>query len=163
MSNLELIMNPYISPVYISATNIVTPVATITFDRFYTSALVFGNLVLTTLQIFTQTAGFIMKEGLTEFFAILTVEKIVYILVIYNIFMMLVIDNERRNFAEQKEVVEALNKEVNYFKKSERIREDLDELWLQDVKKYHKETSNKVATMEKKIKKLEKVLKEHYE
>jgi len=163
MSNLELIMNPYISPVYISATNIVTPVATITFDRFYTSALVLCNLVLTTLKIFTQTTGFMIKEGLTEFFAILTIEKIVYILVIYNIFMMLVIDNERRNFAEQKEVVEALNKEVNYFKKSERIREDLDELWLQDVKKYHKETNNKVATMEKKIKKLEKVLKEHYE
>jgi len=159
MANLELIMNPYISPVYISATNMLTPLATITFDRIYTIALVYGNLMLAALQIFIQTAGFIMKEGITEFFSNFTIEKIVYILVIYNLLMMAAIDNQRRKFTEQNKENESLKKEINYLKKSERMREDLDELWFQDVKKYHEETSNKIATLEKKIKKMNKEIK----
>lgn len=161
MSNLELIMNHYISPVYISAANMMTPVATITFDRIYTSAMVYGNLILNALEIFIKTAGFIMKEGMAEFFANLTIEKIVYILAIYNLFMMLIIDNQRRQSTQQKKQIETLNKKVNYLKKTERIREDLDEIWLQDIKKNHQETSYKVETMEKKIKKLEKELKQY--
>lgn len=86
MANLKLIMKPYICPVYISATNMLTPLATITFDRIYTIALVYGNLILDALQIFIQTASFIMKEGITEFFSNFTIEKIVYILVIYNLY-----------------------------------------------------------------------------
>ena len=38
---------------------------------------------------------------------------------------------------------------VSYLKKSVRMREELDELWFQDLKKYHQETSNKIATLEK--------------
>jgi len=156
MANLELIMNPYISRVYISATNMLTPIATITFDRINTIALVYANLILNALQIFIQTAGFIMKEGISEFFSKFTIEKIVYILIIYNLFMMAAIDNQRRKFIEQNKENESLKREINYLKKSERMREDLDELWLQDVKKYHEETSNKIATLEKKIKKMDK-------
>lgn len=143
MSNLELIMNPYISPVYISTTNMLTPIATITFNKIYTIALVYGNLILNALQIFIQTAGFIMKE-------------VVYILIIYNLFMMAAIDNQQRKIIEQNKENESLKTEINYLKKSERMREDLDVLWFQDVKKYHEETSNKIATLEKKIKKMDK-------
>ena len=35
MSNIELIMNPYISPVYINATNMVLPILTITLEDIY--------------------------------------------------------------------------------------------------------------------------------
>ena len=150
MANLELIMNPYISPVYISATNMLTPLATITFDRIYTIALVYGNLMLDALQIFIQTASFIMKEGITEFFSNFTIEKIIYILVIYNLFMMAAIDNQRRKFTEQNKENVSLKKKINYLIKSERMREELDELCLQDVKEFHQETRNKITTLEKK-------------
>ena len=39
------------------------------------------------------------------------------------------------------------------------MREDLDELWLQDVRRYHLETNNKITAMEKKIKKMDKEIK----
>jgi len=37
----------------------------------------------------------------------------------------------------------------------------LDELWLQDIRRYHQETNNKITAMEKKIKKFEKDLKQY--
>ena len=136
MANLELIMNHNITPLYILDDNMMTPIVTIKFDKIYT----FCNLILNTLQIFIQTAGFMMKEGFTEFFANLTIEKIVYILVIYilviyNLLIMLMIDNQRRGTMEQQKIIESLNKEVNYLKKSEIImREDLDELMAERYK-----------------------------
>lgn len=149
------------APVFISANNMVTPIATITFDSLYTSALVFGNFIVNILQIVIQTAGFMMKEGFTEFFANLTIEKIVYILVIYNLLILTAIDKQRRKNREQNELVESLEKQINYLKKSERMREELDELWLQDIRRYHQETNNKINAMEKKIKKFEKDLKQY--
>ena len=167
MSNIEL-MNQYMAPVFISATNMVTPLATISFDKLYTSAIVFANFVLNIGQIVIQTAGFMMKEGFTELFANassiltnLTIEKIVYILVIYNLLILTAIDKQRRKITGQNEQIESLEKQINYLRKTERMREELDELWLQDIRRYHQETNNKITAMEKKIKKFEKDLKQY--
>lgn len=157
MSNIEFLR----SPVFISAANMVTPLATISFDKLYASAFVFGNFVVNIIQIGIQTAGFIMKECFTEMWTNFNLEKIVYIIGVYNLFMLLVIDNQRRKISEQNEHIESLEKQVNYLKKTERMREDLDELWMQDVKTYHQETSKKMTNMEKKIKKFEKDLKQY--
>lgn len=151
MSNIEFLM----TPVYISANNnMVTPLATISFDKLYTSALVFANFVVNIIQIGIQTAVFIMKEGFTEFFANLTIEKIVYILVMYNILIITAIDNQRRKIAEQKEQIESLKKNILYLKKTERMREELEESWIQ-------ETTNKIRIMENKIKKMDKEIKQY--
>lgn len=151
MSNIEFLM----TPVYISANNnMVTPLATISFDKLYTSALVFANFVVNIIQIGIQTAVFIMKEGFTEFFANLTIEKIVYILVMYNILIITAIDNQRRKIAEQKEQIESLEKNILYLKKTERMREELEESWIQ-------ETTNKIRIMENKIKKMDKEIKQY--
>lgn len=155
MANIEFLR----TPIFISSTNMVTPLATISFDKLYTSAIVFTNFILNILQIGIQTTGFMMKEGFTQFFTNLTIEKIVYILVIYNLLILTAIDKQRRKNIEQKQQIEELEKNVIYLKKTERMREDLDELWLQDVRRYHQETNNKITGMEKKIKKFEKDLK----
>jgi len=164
MSNIEFLR----APVYISATNMVTPLATISFDKLYTSAIVFANFVLNIVQIVIQTASFMMKEGFYELYnnassilTNLTIEKIVYILVIYNLLILTAIDKQRRKNREQNQQMESLEKQINYLKKTERIREELDELWLQDVRRYHQETNNKMTAMEKKIKKFEKDLKQY--
>lgn len=164
MSNIEFLR----APVYISATNMVTPLANISFDKVYTSAIVFANFVLNIVQIVIQTAGFMMKEGFSELYnnassilTNLTIEKIVYILVIYNLLILTAIDKQRRKNREQNQQIESLEKQINYLKKTERMREELDELWLQDVRRYHQETNNKMTAMEKKIKKFEKDLKQY--
>jgi len=161
MANLE---NPYIAPIYVSVTNTVTPLATITVDALYRNAVSFLNI----LQIFIQTAYFIVKEGIVAAFANasgilenLTLEKIVYIIGVYNLFMMAALDNQRKKIAEQKKLIEYLEKNVSYLKKTERTREDLHEMWIQDVKSYHADTSKQMVAMEKKIKKLEKDLKQY--
>lgn len=155
MANLE-----YITPIYVSVTPtewLTTPLATISFDAIYQ---VF-NIIIDILQIFIQTAGFIMKEGFAEVWTNLTLQKIVYIIGVYNLFMLLVLDNQRKKITEQKNQIENLEKNVDYLKKMERMREDMDELWIQDVRTYHQETSKKTTAMEKRIKKLEKDLKQY--
>ena len=148
-------------PVYISSTNMVTPLVTIKFDTLYTNTLIFFQsivsvsiMVVNIIQIGIQTAVFIMKEGFTEFFANLTIEKIVYILVMYNVLIITAIDNQRRKIAEQKEQIESLEKNILYLKKTERMREDLEESWIQ-------ETTKKMRFMENKIKKMDKEIKQY--
>jgi hypothetical protein len=160
MSNIEYI-NQYMVPVYISSTNMVTPLVTIKFDTLYTNTLIFFQsivsvsiMVVNIIQIGIQTAVFIMKEGFTEFFANLTIEKIVYILVMYNVLIITAIDNQRRKIAEQKEQIESLEKNILYLKKTERMREDLEESWIQ-------ETTKKMRFMENKIKKMDKEIKQY--
>jgi hypothetical protein len=111
-------------------------------------------MVVNIIQIGIQTAVFIMKEGFTEFFANLTIEKIVYILVMYNVLIITAIDNQRRKIAEQKEQIESLEKNILYLKKTERMREDLEESWIQ-------ETTKKMRFMENKIKKMDKEIKQY--
>ena len=160
MSNIEYI-NQYMVPVYISSTNMVTPLVTIKFDTLYTNTLIFFQsivsvsiMVVNIIQIGIQTAVFIMKEGFTEFFANLTIEKIVYILVMYNVLIITAIVNQRIKIAEQKEQIESLEKNILYLKKTERMREDLEESWIQ-------ETTKKMRFMENKIKKMDKEIKQY--
>ena len=162
MSNIEFLR----APIYISASNMVLPLATIKLETVFTNVLTNTIWLLNIIQIGIQTACFIMKELFIEAFAKaspiwknLTIEKIIYMLVVYNLLILVAMDKQRRKAEEQKEVIESLNKEVSYLKKTERMREDLDELWLQDVRRYHQETNNKITAMEKKIKKMEKEIK----
>lgn len=153
MANIE----SFIAPVYISSANMVTPLATITFDSLYENALILANIV----KIGIETFAFIMKEGIVEVFANLTLEKIVYIIVVYNLFMLMALDNQRKKIAEQKELIDSLEKNVSYLKKTERMREDLEQMWVQDVREYHADTTKKFALVDKKMKKLEKDLKQY--
>lgn len=161
MANIEFI-EQYMDPVYISATNMVSPITTIKFENafiFFKWIVSISNIVLNILKIGIQTTAFITKEVFVEAFTNLTLEKIVYIIGVYNLFMLLAIDNQNRKIREQKEQIERLEKNVIYLKKTEIIYEDLNEIWLQDIKTYHQETNNKITAMEKKIKKFEKDLK----
>ena len=159
MANLE-----YITPIYVSVTPtewLITPLASISFDAVYKGAISIFNLIIDILQIGIQTIGFIMKEGILAAFTNLTLEKIVYIIGVYNLFMLLVLDNQRKKITEQKNQIENLEKNVDYLKKMERMREDMDELWIQDIRAYHQETSKKTTAMEKRIKKIKKELKQY--
>lgn len=152
METPELYINSNMVPVYITSTNTVTPLMTfdnLYFDNIYTNVVIFFNVAVHIAQIGIQTTTFIIKEIFQEVFTKMTLVKMVYIIGIYHLFILAVLDSHQRKITKQKEQIESLEKEVRHFKKSEKLREDFGELWS-------KETTKKITTMEKKIKKMEK-------
>jgi hypothetical protein len=160
INHLELIINPYITPVYTSATNIVSPISTIKLEDLYEAFLTFINI----LQIGLETLWFIMKEGITEILANITnttnIKKFIYIICIYNLFMLFFIDNQRKKFIEQKKQMYQLEKQVDYLNSvAEKMDKDVEEEWIEEIeeiiKNYNKETNKKINMIKRKIKKIE--------
>jgi Ca2+/H+ antiporter len=96
-----------------------------------------------------------MKEIFVEIFTNMTVVKMVYIIGIYNLFMLAVLDNHQRKITKQKQQIESLEKQLRHLKKAEKVRDDFEQLWIHEIKSYNQETTRKMTTMEKKIKKIE--------
>ena len=152
METPELIMKSNMVPVYITSTNTVTPL--ITIESFYKNVLVLLHIVVNIIQICIQTACFIMKELFVEAFTKMTSIKMLYIIGIYNLFMLAVLDNHQRKIAKQKEQIESLEKQVRHLKKANKVRDDFEQLWIHDIKSYNQEMTNKMTTVEKKLKKI---------
>ena len=156
METPELFVNTNIVPVYITSANVVTPLLTI--DNLYKNVLVLlytgGNI----LRIGIQTAIFIIKEIFAEAFTKMTLVKMIYIIGIYNLFMLAVLDNHQRKIIKQKEQIEALEKNLKHLKKANKVRDDFEQLWIHDIKSHNQETIKKMINMENKIKKIEKDL-----
>jgi hypothetical protein len=154
METPELIMKSNIVPIYITSTNMVTPLMTL--NTFYTKTSIFLNMVFNILQIGIQTVFFIMKEICVEAFTNMTLVKMVYIIGIYNLFMLVVLDSHQRKITKQKDRIEYLEKQVRHLKKAGKGRDDFEQLWIHDIKSYNQETNKKMISMEKKIEKIEK-------
>jgi hypothetical protein len=151
METPELYINSNV-PVYITSANTVTPLMTfegLYFDNIYTNIVIFFNVAVHIVRIGIQTGTFIMKEIFEEIFTKMTLVKMIYIIGIYHIFILAVLDSHQRKITKQKQQIESLEKQVKHLKKSEKLREDFEELWS-------RETTKKMTTMEKKIKKMEK-------
>jgi hypothetical protein len=144
-------INPVMS-VFVSDTNTITPLIMFSIQNFYEHSLLFFNI----LQISLQTAVFIIKEVFTEASTNFTIDKIIYIISIYNLFMILYLDiKQQRKIVTQNEEIESLKKQINHSKKLERMREELEEIQNKEFKTYCEETNKKILSMGKKIKKLE--------
>jgi hypothetical protein len=167
METPELFMKPSMAPIYITSTNMVTPLipnhlitnTLITFKSFYINTLIVMNMLFNIVGICIQTLFLIMKEIFLEVFTNMTVVKMVYIIGIYNLFMLAVLDNQQKKIAKQKEQIESLEKQVRHLKKADKVRDDFEQLWIHDIKSYNQETTKKMISIEKKIKKIEKEFK----
>lgn len=180
----ELFMKPNMAPIYITSTNSITPAINpinninhinplITIKTFYINTLILFDMIMNIIKIGIQTLFFLMKELFVEVFTNMTVVKMVYIIGIYNLFILAVLDNQQKKIAKQKEQIESLEKQVRHLKKADKVRDDFEQLWIHDIKSYNKETSHKIqetthkiqettdkiTSIEKKIKKMEKELK----
>ena len=71
-------IEPFITPIYISAANMVAPLATINLDSLYEN-----------VRVGVETVAFIMNQGIVETFSNLTLNKMIYIVVIYNLFILI--------------------------------------------------------------------------
>jgi len=98
-----------------------------------------------------------MKEIFAEAFTKMTLVKMIYIIGIYHLFMLAVLDNHNRKLSKQKKQIEELEKQVRHLKKASKLRDDFEELWIHDIKSYNQETTKKMTSIENKIKKMEKV------
>jgi len=161
METPDLFMKPTMAPIYITTTNDVTPI--VTLNSLYMKIIIFFNIIENILQIGIQTTSFIIKEIFVEAFTKMTVIKMVYIICIYNLFMLVVLDSHQRKISKQKEKIESLEKELRHLKKAEKVRDDFEQLWIHDIKhdikSYNEETTEKITSIEKKIKKIEKGVK----
>ena len=162
METPDLFMKPNMAPIYITSTNMVTPLIPnhlMTFKSFYINTLIVMNMLFNIVGICIQTLFLIMKEIFLEVFTNMTVVKMVYIIGIYNLFMLAVLDNQQKKIAKQKEQIESLEKQVRHLKKADKVRDEFEQLWIHDIKSYNQETNHKIISIEKKIKKIEKELK----
>lgn len=168
MTNIELIMNPYIAPIYVSATNMLYPLTIITFNNIYTNVLSFSKLFINFVSIMLHTFNFIIIQGKREIINYLynipfstelmssLVEKSIYLICILNLVLNI---SKIKEQLKQKEQIEALERHINFLKKNERMRENMEEMWRQETKLFYGETDKKFNIFEKKIKKFEKELK----
>jgi Ca2+/H+ antiporter len=154
METPELFINTNMVPVYITSTNTVTPLVNI--EALYTKIQILFNIAANILRIGIETTVFIIKEIFTEACTKMTLVKMIYIIGIYHLFMLAVLDNHHRKLAQQKEKIEALEKQVKHLKKASKLRDDFEQLWIHDIKSYNQETTKKMTTIENKIKKMEK-------
>ena len=135
---------------YISDTNMVLPLTTISLNNIY-------NIAINILEIIIRTSLFILREAVKEIFKIdwnskFTTENIVFIIAIYSFITLIILDDQRNKINEQKNKIESLEKYINYLKKVDRTR---DEDQINIIQKINK----KMVLIDKKIKKMEKDIK----
>jgi hypothetical protein len=150
---------PFNAPFFINPLNIITPLVNLTIQ--FEDVLTYINLITDILQIIIQTATFIMKELFYEAFTNITIEKLIYICVVYNLLILAVFENNKKKIKEQKIQIEHLEDQINYLNNIEKIREQKYESYNIDLRAHREYTTNKINTLEKNIKKLEKDLKQY--
>ena len=143
--NIELIMNPSIAPVYFTATNMILPIFTITNEAI-------ANFVSRVSRLF---ATFIMPQ--------LSLDN--YKLFINGIMLIAVglmfVDKIAKLHVNKR--IEEIERQLNYMKKAERMRENDWELLMQSYsqsfKQLQEEFNKKFANYDRQLKKMDKELK----
>ena len=157
MNAIELLKSPF----YISRLNMVIPLTKINlfYADIYNYAAAQFAAVTKFATVLALTTIFIAKELLKLAFVKANTEIVLYIMCIFSVFMFLVLNNQSNKLNEQTQQIESLESRINYLKKMERMREEMDQAWIKDIQLYKKETTNKMAIMDRKIKKFEKDIK----
>ncbi len=157
MNAIELLKTPF----YISQLNVVMPLTKI--NIFYGDIYKYVSTSITSIinfiSILAHTTIFMAKELLGMVFVEANTEIVLYIMCVFSVFMFLVLNDQKNKLHEQTHQINSLENRINYLKKMERMREEMDEAWIQDIKLYQKDTNKKMVVMDRKIKKFEKELK----
>jgi hypothetical protein len=164
MANIQLLANPYTVPIYISSTNTLTPLITISINNIYNNLDKAFNIAINILQIIIKTCIFILREALKEIFKIdwnsyFTLENMICVIGVYNLFMLIVIDNQRKKLNHQKFQIESLEKHVAYLKKIDRMRDDDQNNLIDKFNQNYEEINKSIIVIDKKIKKIKKDIK----
>lgn len=149
--NSELLLNQYIAPVYISTTNMVVPIANISFDYLYANVIEFATTIWQIGSVIVYTFAFIAKEALTALNNNLSItEKILLTLCFYNFINQAVFKftyNENQTNLQKEFVL--IQKQTNSLKISDKMRENWELIWAEEIKNIHNETDKKFKDIEK--------------
>lgn len=165
MANIELLLNPTISPVYITATNMIVPISTITLKSFTETTYKLYSTSLRVLEIIFHTSSFIIHQAFNEIETYLLkhpldIEKTMYTILLCSIFMAILLFNSIRQSYEQSERIGSLERKIHILEKETLLRNNMDEVWSEDIKIFHNEINIKYSILDKKIKKIERELKQ---
>lgn len=151
--NPELLLKHYIAPMYISTTNMVVPIAKLTFNSLYDNVVEFGTFAWQTLAIFVHTFVFIAKEAFEALNNNLSfTEKILLILCLYNFIAFSVSEigwlNEQQKLQEK---IEKMEKDVNSLRKSNSIRDSCDQVLGEEILEFNSEVRQNLQNLEKEL------------
>jgi len=161
--NTELILNSYIAPVYVTTTNMVVPLVTVSLTSLYNNVVEFGNIAFNFVTIMASTLYFIVQQSVVEISSVMSnVDKVLLAFSLYNI-AMFAYENYKLNNEVRilKSEVEQLEKNISYFKKAERMREDWEQTWAEEVRHYYTEHNNKYKELNKEVKKIKKEMNQY--
>ena len=157
MNAIELLKTPF----YISNMNTIVPLTTI--NLYFMDACKYAGLIISTLInftiILTQTFVFISSEIVNMFFEEADTQLVLIIIGAYSVFMFLILEEHRIQLKEQSQKIETFENQINYLKKLERMRENEEQMIIQEFKQHSQDINKKISAMEKKMKKFEKDLK----
>ena len=161
--NTELILNSYIAPVYVTTTNMVVPLVTVSLTSLYSNIVEFANIAFNFVTIMASTLYFIVQQSVVEISSVMSnVDKVLLAFSLYNIAMFAYknykLNNEVRILKSE---VEQLEKNISYFKKAERMREDWEQTWAEEVRHYYTEHNNKYKELNKEVKKIKKEMNQY--
>jgi hypothetical protein len=146
----------YISPIYISTSNMMTPIADISFNQVQDFAGLcydFGTFVWKTIIVLGHTLAFIIKEAVVAVDANLSfTEKMLLSLCLYNLIASFVneIDKMHQNNITQ-DRLEKIEKYVKFLKKSVTIRDNCETMWSEEINTVRNENCNKMQELEKEL------------
>jgi hypothetical protein len=155
--NPELIMNPYIAPVYVTTTNMILPIATVSYEAFYESFLNSLSFLWSILTISLFTAQFIVVEGIKTFVQETNlIEKFLFGLGIINLILITASDNTNKLERDSTlKILESHEINLSQLKKQERMRESWEQTWAEEMKNLHQdlhqENEKKLTEIKKQI------------
>ena len=149
--NPELLLNHYIAPMYISTTNMVVPIANLTLNSIYDIVVEFATFAWQTLAVFVHTFAFIVKEAFIVINENLSsTEKIVLAVCVYNFIAQIISESSSADkHLQLQEKFESTDKQLNYLRTSERMRENWEQMWVEEIRNTHNENDKKFKEIEK--------------
>lgn len=163
MANIELLLNPRIAPVYVAANNIIYAATTNTLTEIYPKLQEITNTIYEVSKIIYRTFIFIAHELFKEIYEYfcnypITNEKIVLVLIFYGLFLLFTLNKTNNKLSEHREKINSLKKQIQLL---ELLQNDNKEVWSDEIKIFMNQTNIKYATLDKKLKKIERDIKSY--
>jgi hypothetical protein len=159
----ELFMTQYMTPIYITSNNMVTPITTIPFTHIYEYVVDFCIFTYQFIAIFAETFIFLLKEAISAINKNLTfTEKILLCFCLYNLIASFVNDIDKtyqnKNFQDKLEKMEKYVKIVN---KTITIRDNYECSLLEELKPICNQNTKRIQHIENYLSSYKENLDEH--
>lgn len=173
MSNIELIMNPTIAPVYVTATNMIMPIVAISneaiasFIVYYATKMV---AIYRNFSVFLSAINNLMWKEISKTYANINInyDNVFITVVMVCIIGFLAFDKYMFTHVCYNPLatkVKDMEQQINIMKKQERMRENDWELLMQSqsqgFKQLQAEFDRKFTQMDKQVKKMDKDIKKY--